>query len=601
MMVDENIGETGAYPDTGNGNCRELIDVLMAQGVDTIVLSPGSRNAPLLIAASARSRLRKVIINDERAAAFTALGISMVSRKPVAIACTSGTALYNYSPAIAEAYYQRLPLIVITADRPAQWIDQDDSQTLHQFEALDKIVKRSYDIYEETGMTAKCRNGEFENELKWHVNRVANEAILTAISGHPGPVHINIQFGTPLNNVCEYIPRQPRTVKLISGGMGASREFASATARELLGKRIMVVAGFMAPDNRLNRALSSFARLGNVTVMAETISNLHLAEGTTMIDSVLTRLSQEERERLRPDVVISIGGSLVSRFLKEYIRESGRTEHWTLGDTDIAVDCFQHLTRHYDMLPQEFFRSVSGAAHSLLRREAAECTHPDYNASWEKARDLASAVNDDIIRNSGWSELTALDETFRQVPASWNVFLSNGTPIRYAQILIKRLPHANYCNRGVSGIDGTNATALGTAMAYDGDTLLVTGDVSFSYFPEVLNYYPLAPRLRIILINNRGGGIFRFVGTTRELDSREEYFCSPPGIPFGKIATAYGWKYICVTDMEGLRNALVTIRKETHVFIEIEVDPEKSAQALVSYMRTQAPEFPACKETDNQK
>lgn len=588
MMVDENKEDARSYPDTGNGNCRELIDVLMAQGMDTIVLSPGSRNAPLLIAASARSRLRKVIINDERAAAFTALGISMVSRKPVALACTSGTALYNYSPAIAEAYYQRLPLIVITADRPAQWIDQDDSQTLHQFEALDKIVKRSYDIYEETGMTAECLNSEFENELKWHVNRIANEAILTAISGHPGPVHINIQFGTPLNNICEYVPRFPRTVKLISGSMVPGREFARTAATELLDKRVMVVAGFMAPDHKLNRALSGFARLGNVTVMAETISNLHLAEGSTMIDSVLTRLSPEERERLRPDVVISIGGSLVSRFLKEYIRESGTTEHWTLGDTDIAVDCFQHLTRHYEMMPTEFFSSITGAAHSLSRRRATVCTHPDYKALWESAREMASAQNDAIIKNTGWSELTALDETFRQIPPNWNVFLSNGTPIRYAQILMKRLPHANYCNRGVSGIDGTNATALGTAMTYDGDTLLVTGDVSFSYFPEVLNYSSLAPRLRMILINNQGGGIFRFVGTTRGLESREEYFCSPPGIPFGKIAKAYGWNYISVRDMEGLRKALETMRSESLVFIEIEVNPEESAQSLVSYMRMPA-------------
>ena len=144
--------------DTANINCRELLDVMMAKGVETLVISPGSRNAPLLIGAAARPELRKIIITDERTAAFTALGIGMVTGRPVGLICTSGTALYNYAPAVAEAFYQHVPLIVITADRPAQWIDQDDSQTLKQFGALQNIVKRSYDIYAEIGMTTPCAN-----------------------------------------------------------------------------------------------------------------------------------------------------------------------------------------------------------------------------------------------------------------------------------------------------------------------------------------------------------------------------------------------------------------------------------------------------------
>lgn len=342
--------------DTANANCRELLDVLIAQGVDTIVLSPASRNTPLLVGASAREELRKIIITDERTAAFTALGIGIVTRRPVALACTSGTALYNYAPAVAEAYYQKIPLVVITADRPAQWIDRDDSQTLRQFGALDKIVKRSYDIYAETGMTAPCGNSTYASEREWYVNRTANEAMLTAKEGQPGPVHINMQFGNPLGNVTDRSEATPRVVRVIGNDSGLPPHKMRALAEELVGKRIMVVAGFMGADDSLNRAIREFSRLENVTVLAETISNLHLDGHAYMIDSLLSRLDPEERKALKPDIVISIGGALVSRMLKEYLRGCENTEHWTLADTDVSVDCFQRLTTHMDVPPTDFSR-----------------------------------------------------------------------------------------------------------------------------------------------------------------------------------------------------------------------------------------------------
>ncbi len=154
-----------SYCDTADCGCSQLMDVLAARGVKTIVLSPGSRNThPLMIACAARPELKKHLVTDERTAAFMALGIAMVSRNPVAIACTSGTALYNYAPAVAEAFYQQIPLIVISADRPGQWIDQDDSQTLRQFRSLENIVKKSFDIPVWDPAPIPCANGRFRSE-----------------------------------------------------------------------------------------------------------------------------------------------------------------------------------------------------------------------------------------------------------------------------------------------------------------------------------------------------------------------------------------------------------------------------------------------------
>ncbi len=570
--------------DTANANCRELLDVLIAQGVETIVLSPGSRNTPLLIGASSRLELKKLIVTDERTAAFIALGIGIVTRRPVALACTSGTAMYNYAPAVAEALYQKIPLVVITADRPAQWIDQDDSQTLRQFGALDKIVKRSYDIYAETGMTAACGNKSYDSEREWYVNRTANEAMLTATQGQPGPVHINMQFANPLGNTTESFMSPVRKVEVIANDSGLPPHRITELAEELIDKRIMVVAGFMGADNRLNRAIQEFSKFDNVTVLAETISNLHLEGHAYMVDAMLARMTTEEKTHLKPDIVISVGGALVSRMLKEYLRGCEGTQHWTLADTDVSVDCFQRLSRHIDIRPDRFFKALSSAMrHILKKRDSYKAA--DYRNMWQNARETAFRTNRARLGAMPWSELKALEQVFSSVPKSWNLFLSNGTCIRYAQLLVDTLPHACYCNRGVSGIDGTNATALGTALAYGGTTLLVTGDMSFAYCTEILNMHSLGGDLRIIVVNNRGGGIFRYIGTTRNLEIREEYFCCDPQIPLERLTRAYGWEYLHADSETDLCNGLTKLISTRKCLLEITVKPESSAEELINYLK----------------
>ena len=164
--------------------CNILVDVLAAQGIRKFVVSPGSRNAPIIVALSRRDDVVKHVIVDERSAAFVALGIAQQSGEAVGIVCTSGTALLNYAPAVAEAYYQKLPLIVISADRPREWIDQDDSQTIRQYEALSQFVKKSYDL------PARCDDAT----AQWYVNRMVNDAVIEATGGQPAPVHINLQL-----------------------------------------------------------------------------------------------------------------------------------------------------------------------------------------------------------------------------------------------------------------------------------------------------------------------------------------------------------------------------------------------------------------------
>lgn len=566
--------------DTANANCRELLDVLIAQGVERIVLSPGSRNTPLLVGASARSRLRKYLITDERTAGFAALGMAMETNRPVALACTSGTAMYNYAPAIAEAYYQKIPLIVITADRPAQWIDQDDSQTLRQAGALDKIVKRSYDIYAETGMSTPCANSRYESEREWYVNRIANEAVLTALTPQPGPVHINMQFAEPLNQLTEYNPKETRIIKVEKSVLTADKAEIKRICSYLADKRVMLTVGFMPADDSLSEAVVRFSKLDNVTVIAETLSNVDLHGHQYMADSLLTGIDRGKLEELAPDIVISIGGALVSRMLKEYIRKSKHTEHWTLGDTDVSVDCFQRLTTHIDMLPAEFLNRTARGI-SELHATGQVVSHSRYNEYWRKERERISTERTLRLAEMPWCELSALNRVIERVPKDWNIFLSNGTSVRYAQILTDRLQRRNYCNRGVSGIDGTNATALGVSLVSELPTLLISGDMSFAYCPEVMHLRNmLGGDLRIIVMNNCGGGIFRFIRTTRDLEMREEYFCCDSGLPIDRLTEAYGWHYEQADSFESLSKALDVLVSTPATLVEITADPELSAEIL---------------------
>lgn len=575
--------------DTASETTRILLDVLERQGVRNIVLSPGSRNAPLLISCSQRKKLKKTIIPDERTAAFTALGMATVSGELVALACTSGTALYNYAPAVAEAFYRNIPLIVISADRPSQWIDQDDSQTLVQFGALERIVKGSFNLPVDSTRQG-CANPDYHSEGEWFANRTANEAMMLAKSGIPGPVHINLQLDTPLGAMMERpevsVPDDytERIIRNIENPSGLPPHMMERLAETLHDKKIMLVAGFMAPSDAMNRAVKRFATLSNVTVLAETLSNLHLSGNPYLIDGILTRLDANQKEKLRPDIVISIGGALVSRMLKEYLRGCMGTVHWTLGDTPTGRDVFQRLTTHIDASPERFLYSIAGYMDRIAHKSGVDI--PAYGDAWRNAKEEILPGYDEELKECGWSELKAVNMLCNALAGtSCNLFLSNGTTVRYAQLCTRKLPHACFGNRGVSGIDGTNATAYGAALEYAGTTVLLTGDMSFLYCPQILQYDTGNADLRIVVINNSGGGIFRFIAQTRSLEMREEYFCAPSEPHISGLAGVYGWNYLRAESEKEMEECLAKLIKTPRSILEVCVDEEYSAKLLCNFLR----------------
>lgn len=559
--------------DTTNKFCSILFDVLDSHGVKNVVCSPGSRNLPLLQAAACRPELKKYFVVDERQAAFMALGMSMVNQQPVALICTSGTALLNYSPAVAEAYYQNIPLIVISADRPNQWIDQDDSQTLRQDNALSNFVKKSYSI---------PAFGMSDPEMQWFVNRIINDAMLSACDNPPGPVHINVHLAEPLNTTSPRVGNNERIIRNIFGDTIANKEVVKNLAGEISGKKVLLVAGFLPPNSLLQTAISNFSRWPNVAVMAETISNLHLAKDSYSVDSVLTALDSESLKRLSPDIVISIGGALVSRKLKEYLRHTtNKCTHWSVGWSHTTSDPFMNLSLKVEIGPERFFKALNS---ELKKFNIAESSSA-YNNLWKSARQKASALKNEYLDICGWSELRAFELILNALPGDYNLFLSNGTPVRYAQIISYSLPHASYCNRGVSGIDGCVSSAIGGALAYKGRTLLITGDLSFSYDISALGIKNVPDDFKIIVIDNQGGGIFRFIPSTSEMEICEEYLCQPPLLSVKKLAEGFGWDYYeCNDETSLLKTLLVFLSSSKKSILKVSCPGIESARILKNYM-----------------
>ena len=579
---------------TDKTSCRILSSLLQAHGVEEVVISPGSRNTPIILALDANKHIRKRVVIDERVAAFVALGIAQTSSRPVAIVCTSGTALLNYAPAVAEAYYQGLPLIVISADRPMQWIDQDDSQTIRQHDALSNIVKKSYDIPEFRAD---------DSEMTWYANRVINDALLEACDRRRGPVHINIQLNQPLSDTIEVNESDERKISSLKTLATIDSSLLEPIISEIRGQKTLIIGGFHGLSNEINQSLRQLSMHDNIVVLTETISNVKGGNIYTNIDRIIAPLSEEELETLRPDIVISFGGALVSRYVKQFLRKCRPLRHFSIGYNHTTVDCFKSLTDRVDIAPETFFSLLVGTVRSNTDTQDKDRTVEktkmatdeviSYASLWKKHNADSLESHERFIAECPWSDLKAFSvvaETLQRSERRHVISLSNGTPIRYFQLFDGMNYSACYCNRGVSGIDGSTSTAIGTTIGIadiitDATSVLITGDMSFSYDIGALATKFIPDNFKIIVLNNSGGGIFRFIPSTARLPQLEQYFAVNPGIKIDKLAEAYDFAHFVADSQEQLEDVIDRFLSHEHkAILEIVTPPDVSGEILRQYM-----------------
>lgn len=555
---------------TDKQGCNALVEILVKQGVRRAVLSPGSRNAPLLMAFSRTPEIDSYVVVDERTAAFMALGMSQRSGEPVALVCTSGTALLNYAPAVAEAYYQHIPLIVVSGDRPAEWIDQDDGQTLRQYGALSHFVKHSYDLRAEWTLPTDG----------WYFNRCVNDALLTALSGEKGPVHINISITEPLTGETDLPVRRERLVgRIPSSGIPDEDAMSLLSDEFMSARKVMILVAFSQPDERLSLALARLAELPQVVVLTESIGNVRGERFIPTIDRVYSVIDKSERPDYAPDLLITLGGSLVSRMIKAFLRQHQPREHWRISLGDHIVDTMQALTHHIESLPALFLDELS-------RRVSP--VESDFSSLWHRKEDEATRLHDEYVARAGWCDLKAFSLILPAIPAGAALQLSNGTTVRYAQLFRCEQVVRSDCNRGVCGIDGSTSTAVGVACVGDDElTVFITGDMSFSYDVNGLSSGYLSPRFKVIVMCNGGGGIFRFIKPTAGLPELERCFEVHRDIPVQKYADLFGLRYFEIVDEVSATEVLSRFfaEREQPAILAVYTPNVYNAEVLRGYFR----------------
>ena len=510
-------------------NVNILTVLLVAHGVRHAVVCPGSRNSPIVHNLNACPEIKCYPVTDERSAGFYALGMAQALQQPVAVCVTSGTALLNLAPAVAEAYYQHVPLVAISADRPSQWIDQLDGQTMPQPDALGRFVKKAVSLPEP-------RN----DEEHWYCNRLVNEALIETRHQGCGPVHINVPITEPLfDYTVKTLPRE-RKIKLVSAEV-TTPTLSHVGRMFMMAERPMLICG-----QPMNPGLD---------------------EAVALV---------EHDERYVPDFVLCIGGAIVSKRLKRFLRKA--REVWTVNATGEVNDTFMNLTQ----VIQGDGKIIADHVQFLLE----DRPHP-FVLMWEQ---LLKHVREHVERyEPAYSQMAAVkyfESQFTLHSSLFTIHYANSTAIRLANIYAL---HPVWCNRGVNGIEGSLSTAAGFSVVSKELVFCVIGDLSFFYDQNALWNRNLRGNLRILLLNNGKGGIFNMLPGLEQSPARDQFVAAEHHTSAEGICRQNDITYLKADNSETMQqgiNTLLNIESERPVLLEVFTDSSEDERVLKDYYQT---------------
>ena len=484
---------------------QQLAALLLKKGITDIVISPGSRNAPMINTFAGIPEFCCRNIVDERSAAYFALGLSLAKQTPVALVCTSGTATLNYTPAVAEAFYQNIPLIVVTADRPDYWIDQAESQCIRQDGIYRNFTKKGVSL----------PLGESEKEL-WFAARQINECLNLAVSGSPAPVHINIPLEEPLHNLVDERLSEMKVIELVEiQAIITETELAKLVDSFNLSQKILILAGQINPDPDIESILAQLVVKTGAVVLYEHLSNLSDPQFCGSIDMLMAAILDEKVAEFQPDLLISFGGQFVSKALKQFLRKNKPAQHWHLSLGGEHFDTYQSLTKVIKMKSVDFFDMLSVSVHP---------NEKNYWRLWKNKETKVNQLRNKFCESLEFSDLKAFDIIGQKIPANTVIHLGNSSPVRYA-LIHNRVQNTQYfSNRGTAGIDGCLSTAVGFASESDKLNTIILGDLSFFYDSNALWNKYIGSNLRIIVIHNGGGNIFSMIKGPSDSPAFTEHF-----------------------------------------------------------------------------
>ncbi|NWJ49247.1 MAG: 2-succinyl-5-enolpyruvyl-6-hydroxy-3-cyclohexene-1-carboxylic-acid synthase [Bacteroidetes bacterium] len=554
---------------TNKKGVRLLVAICKAKGLTDIIISPGSRNAPLVIEFARDADFTCYVVPDERSAAFVALGMAQQTGRLTAVVCTSGTAPLNYAPALAEAYYQRIPLVAITADRPAEWIDQADGQALKQHNIFENYVRRSITLPQEPSADADF----------WFLQRLVAETLDIALSDVKGPVHINVPLREPLYRLEEAsaLSVKPSTTLTISSAL-PEKELLCLIDSWASCKKKMIICGGLSPDNKISELIKPLLKDESVIVLTETTSNLIAQPVINCIDRVLSTISSTEEVAFSPDLLITFGGPVISKKIKAFIRKTKPIHHWHIDPDVFHTDTYQSLTLHIPLSPEVFLNQLV---------ERVVSVSSTYKSEWIEKDRIAETAHQEYVKDLRWSDMKVFETILSKIPENSDLQMGNSTPVRYTQLFKPTKQLHYFGNRGTSGIDGCVSTAAGAAIGSGNLTTLIIGDMAFFYDTNGLWHQHLSANLRIILINNGGGGIFRIIEGPSGVDELERFFETRHSFTAPHIAAAYNLNYSSAHSVEELKEQLPLFFQKTvsASLLEIFTPSEDNAEVLSSYFK----------------
>lgn len=555
-------------------NVNILTSLLLEYGVSDAVVCPGSRNAPIVHNLSVCEAIRCRPVTDERSAAFYALGLSIATRRPTVVCVTSGSALLNVMPAVAEAAYQHVPLVVISADRPLQWIDQLDGQTIPQSDALGRFVRKAVQLPE-----------PHNDEERWLCRRLVNEAMHLATCRQGAPVHINVPISEPLFEFdTEQLPQLSRFNNIKRAAIkDASMDMPDAFHK---AKRPMIVIGQLAHGTVSHETIRSLSE--KYVVMSEPLSNpsymtIHFDEAIRYIVSDNSSINDDEDDKTAyyPDYVIYVGDTLVSKPARRFLRNAKAPSCLITPDAADIHDPLMTLT--------DIVECDTDSINALL---ASLCDAPDtdercrFHDRWQSFLDAYAAHADAYAPEySQMATVKYFEEQLADLDIDICVHYANSSAVRLACIYAQ---HYVWCNRGVNGIEGSLSTAAGFSLATHDMTVCVIGDLSFFYDQNALWNSNLRGNLRIILLNNRGGGIFRQLPGLSDSPAADDLVMASHENTAQGICTQNDIGYLSAKNMDEMQIGIVTLltrESERPMLLEVFTDSNDDVKALEKYFK----------------
>jgi 2-succinyl-5-enolpyruvyl-6-hydroxy-3-cyclohexene-1-carboxylate synthase len=502
---------------------QSIIQICQAKGLTDVVISPGSRNAPLTIGFTNNPHFTCYSIADERCAAFFAMGIAQQTGKPAIVICTSGSALLNFYPGFAEAFYSQIPLVVISADRPPHMIDIGDGQTIRQENAL-----ANHSLYN-ANLTPDA-SPENDDQINQAINKSFTKK---------GPVHINAPFEEPLYETIKKL-----TVDVTISAI--AKVYKTVPVEDLIvhsniwnaATRKLILVGVNQPNEIDSEILDKLATDPTVVVMTETTSNIHHATFLNHIDRIITPFTERDFMAFRPEILVTFGGMVVSKRVKAFLRKYKPEHHWHV-DPLRAYNTYGSLSKHFEASPNDFFHLLLPFANNVKSK---------YNTSAIKLAGQRLKKHEAFVDSAPYSDFKAYGKIISALPKGCQLQISNSAAIRYAQLFDIDSSIEVFCNRGTSGIDGSTSTAIGAAVGSTKPTILITGDVGFFYDSNALWNDYIPSNFKIIVVNNSGGGIFRILPGHQENETFNTFFETSHKLTAEHLAKMYGFEYFSAND-----------------------------------------------------